>query len=38
VGSRSCGDDRDRAVGGVDVGNLGALNNHSVELGAAFKF
>jgi opacity protein-like surface antigen len=23
---------------GVDIGNLGALNNHSVELGAAFKF
>ena len=24
--------------GGIDVGNLGALNNHSIELGAAFKF
>jgi len=23
---------------GVDVGNLGALNNHSIELGVAFKF
>ena len=23
---------------GVDVGNVGALNNHSLELGAAFKF
>jgi hypothetical protein len=23
---------------GIDISNLGALNNHSIELGAAFKF
>src|SRR5688572_18846916 len=26
------------ARGGIDVGHLGALNNHSVEVGVAFKF